>query len=226
MGYMGKFIDMTGQRCGRLTVVGQIAERDALGNVRWQCLCDCGKQHVTNGIGLRHGRVRSCGCLQKDSARALPITQPESLKERFERHVVRRGPDECWGWIGCKNPHGYNQLRYGGKNSSAHRLSYELHHGPISPGLCILHSCDNPECTNPRHLRQGTVTDNARDMMDRNRAKIFRGEAHGKSKLTTAAVLEMRELFGVVSLRKLALRYGVAKKTILDVKNGKTWNSV
>ncbi len=42
---MGKFIDLTGQRFGRLVVVG-CADRDNRGRAKWRCRCDCGKERL------------------------------------------------------------------------------------------------------------------------------------------------------------------------------------
>jgi hypothetical protein len=61
---MGLFIDMTGQRFGRLVVLG-LAER-LKSSIRWTCKCDCGGVCVARGVHLRDEHTRSCGCLQKD----------------------------------------------------------------------------------------------------------------------------------------------------------------
>lgn len=80
----------------------------------------------------------------------------------FMRHVIKTGVNTCWKWRGAKLKHGYG--RYSG-GLLAHRITYELLVGPIPEGLLVLHSCDNPECTNPKHLFLGTHSDNAKDMV-------------------------------------------------------------
>ena len=57
---MGKFIDLTGQRFGRLTVLQRNGVKD--GHAAWKCNCDCGNQTTVNGRHLRSGKIRSCGC--------------------------------------------------------------------------------------------------------------------------------------------------------------------
>lgn len=62
---MGKFIDLTGQVFGRLTVL----ERDFTKNskdVYWKCQCECGNISSTTTSRLRSGKAKSCGCLRKE----------------------------------------------------------------------------------------------------------------------------------------------------------------
>jgi hypothetical protein len=98
-----------------------------------------------------------------------------TLAERFERRTVR-GPG-CWSWAGATR-NGYGVLGRGGRAEGlvyAHRLSWELQHGPIPEGGCVLHRCDNPPCTNPDHLWLGTKADNNRDMAAKGRHVGTRG---------------------------------------------------
>ena len=69
----------------------------------------------------------------------------------------------CWLWAGRMSGNGYGQAS-GRRGKPAHRLSYESRHGPIPPGMVIMHRCDTPLCVNPAHLRVGTQADNVRDM--------------------------------------------------------------
>lgn len=65
---MGKFIDITGRRFGRLVVISRHGEIKTRGNRQlvWLCKCDCGKEIIVRGISLRRGLTQSCGCLQKE----------------------------------------------------------------------------------------------------------------------------------------------------------------
>ena len=63
---MGKLIDETGNRYGRLTVLSRA--ENAGGKVTWLCKCICGKTTVVYGVNLRSGNTKSCGCLQPDRA--------------------------------------------------------------------------------------------------------------------------------------------------------------
>ena len=98
----------------------------------------------------------------------------KSLAELFAERVPRRGgagtARTCWKWHGAYLSNGYGQLHFRGRCVKAHRVSYELHVGPIPTGLGVRHTCDNPFCVNPAHLLLGTQKQNTADMYDRGRA--------------------------------------------------------
>jgi hypothetical protein len=57
---MVSVIDLTGQQFGLLFVMGRVANKRH--GARWLCWCECGKSHDVDGVELRRGNVRSCGC--------------------------------------------------------------------------------------------------------------------------------------------------------------------
>jgi len=85
-----------------------------------------------------------------------------SKKQRYEYYVVKKEGNECWDWLGCTDAKGYPRFRFNFTPIFAHRYSYELFIGDIPNGLVIDHLCNNPTCTNPKHLEPKTVYENAR----------------------------------------------------------------
>lgn len=96
---------------------------------------------------------------------------PVPLHLRFWKYVEKALPGECWRWVGVTDEHGYGKLTmpYGQSPIKAHRLSWEMHFGPIPEGAGILHTCDNPNCTNPEHLVPGDQKENMQQASARKR---------------------------------------------------------
>ena len=104
---------------------------------------------------------------------------PQStFEDRFWSHVNKDGPAHpydptlgpCWRWTASTNAKGYGRL--GDRHRrvvGAHRVGWELAHGPIPNGLSVLHSCDNPPCVRASHLFLGTAAENNADMVAKGR---------------------------------------------------------
>lgn len=150
-----------------------------------------------------------------------------TLAERFWAKVDVRGPDECWPWTAAKHQHGYGAIITGSRRNGtkrakrAHRISYELHKGPIPVGLHVCHACDNPMCVNPAHLWAGTPGDNARDRDAKDR--VQHGERHYASKLTEDDVSEIMSFGGTMPQREIAEMFGVHPSNISMILSGKRW---
>jgi hypothetical protein len=141
--------------------------------------------------------------------------------------------DGCWYWHGSTltTGDGITLPRCwppGSKYSQyAHRVSYELEHGPITDKtLCVCHHCDDHMCVRPDHLFLGTHKDNMADMARKKRAAS--GERCGASKLTDAKVAEIRQRWNAGEHNKSALGrcYGVSHTMIRHIVNGKYWDHV
>lgn len=61
---MGNFIDLTGQRFGRLVVVSRAPNKSK--HTMWNCVCDCGNETIVSADSLRRGATTSCGCYGKE----------------------------------------------------------------------------------------------------------------------------------------------------------------
>jgi len=62
---MGKFIDETGNRYGRLVVLERV-KSDRSRQATWRCKCDCENEVIIAGHSLRSGNTRSCGCFKRE----------------------------------------------------------------------------------------------------------------------------------------------------------------
>jgi hypothetical protein len=178
----------------------------------------CGKAFQVLPSKIKAGRGQFC----KLQCKLDYFTTP--APERFWRFVLKT--ESCWLWTGAKNKDtGYGVFVVATKHlMSAHRFSWELHNGPIPEGKWVLHDCpggDNRACVNPSHLFLGTNTDNMRDAS--RKGTIQHGETHCFAKLTDAQVLEIRNLLGSKSQRKIGDRFGVSASTIDDIGKGRTW---
>jgi len=89
----------------------------------------------------------------------------------FWSRVDRRGPDECWMWLGPvrhKAPRDYGVVRVNGRQRPAHVVAWELANDQSFPeGMLGCHHCDVPRCVNPSHIFPGTMSDNIRDAVSK-----------------------------------------------------------
>jgi hypothetical protein len=100
---MGKVIDITGQKFGKLLVIKLIG-LNKYGSSEWECLCDCGKLTKVSIQSLRTGNTKSCGsnsCKEKKIKHGLAGT---GAYESY-RSAKRR----------CNNPNCEEYPYYGGR---------------------------------------------------------------------------------------------------------------
>jgi hypothetical protein len=142
-------------------------------------------------------------------------------QERFWMRIVKV-ESGCWLFQGFKDAWGYGHFKGFGKRYQAHRYAFEITHGKRIPaGKLVLHSCDNPPCVNPAHLRLGTNADNRNDSIARNR--LPRGESIHTAKLTREQVVEIRALEGKATQRVVADKYGVSQTAVAAIFKRRSW---
>jgi hypothetical protein len=101
--------------------------------------------------------------------------------------------------------------------------------------MFVCHDCDRTypvgsiayrRCVRPDHLFLGTIADNMRDMHAKGRA--YGGQIHPQAKLTPPQAREIRRLGteGGFGEGALAEAFGVSRKTIRNILDGKIWKHV
>lgn len=104
---MGRKIDHTGQRFGRLKVIQYSHSNN--GRVYWSCVCECGKEKVVAAASLRKGHIKSCGCWRK-----------QILNKHVHGHKTGGRPTRTYStWTGmltrCLNVNHCHYEDYGGR---------------------------------------------------------------------------------------------------------------
>ncbi len=142
--------------------------------------------------------------------------------------ILKDSATGCWNWPGALNQSGYGQIgrNLGGapKVALCHRLSWEMHKGPIPPDLWVLHKCDNRRCCNPDHLFLGTNADNIRDRDQKGRHARLRGEDHPGAKLKAVEARAIRVLFDRgMNRNRIAAIFGITLATVRAIGCRRIW---
>jgi hypothetical protein len=157
-----------------------------------------------------------------------------TIAERFWPKVKKMPSNGCWLWMAGTRYGGYGVIGSGGHFGTmraAHRVSWELHRGPIPEGLLVLHRCDTPLCVRPSHLFLGTQNDNITDCIRKGR-KVnnynfpkYRGADAPWSKLTIKDVLWLRRSVGRNGLTQeaAARKLGICQTQVSRILRRKRW---
>lgn len=198
---------------------------------------------------LKSGRRLWLPTPMKPAVPPFPVVMGDADKRRFWGRVSKGAPDACWLWTAGKDKDGYGRFAvvvsrpgepYKQKHLRANRVAWELANGRPLDDALTLHSCDNPSCVNPKHLRPGTQADNRKDCGDKGRNAVGarsgshthperrrRGENHGLATLTEEKVVRIRTLnaHGVSGWRTAEI-VGATRSQVHQVLSGKTWTHV
>lgn len=111
-------LNLEGERIGRWHVVLQSNIRDKHGNVRYECVCDCGQIRLVSGSILKSNKSLSCGCLQIDIAKSLNgeksprwkggrekkrseyLNREDGQRQALRKYIYKR---DCYSCVICKS---------------------------------------------------------------------------------------------------------------------------
>lgn len=188
-----------------------------------ECQCGCGNDApIAKKTDHNRGQKKGEPTRYRQSHRG----GSESVESVFWFYFKPGTPGTCWEWQGPFYVDGYPKFTVRKKPYSAHRVSYELHHGEIADGLFVCHRCDNRACVNPAHLFLGTIQDNNLDRHSKGRTRgtFQSGENHLNAKLSNADAEAILSLKGSGLLqREVGERYGVSRATIGAIWQGKRY---
>lgn len=193
----------------------------------------CDSPHYAAGLCSKHyNRFRMTGLFND----GLELWRP--FEEWLWSKVDKRGDKECWPWTGPLSSDGRGRIGTGGRAGRdvlAHRVVWENVNGPIPGGgpkphgWVVMHTCDNPPCCNPAHLRLGSQRDNVVDMDTKGRRKTLAraGEDHPGAKHTqqqaNAVHAALSEDTGYGSIPRIARKVGVDETFVRNIKKGRIW---
>lgn len=129
------------------------------------------RARVVEGVDLTAGKA-----LTKADVESLSSLSAVEFWFSFWARIATASLDECWNWQGAVNDYGYGYLKIGPTGERvqllAHRVAFAAYNDELPDGADLLHSCDNPPCCNPAHLRIGDQRTNLADMRAKGRAVL------------------------------------------------------
>lgn len=204
-----KFVDLSGQRFGRLDVVRCVSrQRRSL----WLCRCVCGNEITVPGYYLKSGDTSSCGCLRRELSAA-------SIRARSTTHGMTDTPTyRSWRAMinRCTNPKTDDWHNYGGRGiqvcerwiNSFENFLADMGERPAGKSI--------ERVDNEWHYEPGNCVWATPIAQGRNR------RTNVISLSTAARIREMRGR-GVTGYR-IAKQLGITQSIVSDVLHRKTWD--
>jgi hypothetical protein len=177
--------DLTGKKFNRLTVI----ERNGYNkwdNVTWLCKCDCGNYYTTAGYFITSGKVKSCGCLSKETNKRTGLAKiilcTYDLTGEYGIGYTNKGEEFYFdledydkikdkGWYKSKN------REYIRTRQKSEEFGDMLHHivTETPPHIILDHVNRNPRDNRKENIRVATHSQNGvnRNLTSRNTSGII-----------------------------------------------------
>lgn len=166
-----------------------------------------------NMCNAHYRRFKRHGSFQKQSRISIAVL--------WLKQFIATKETSCINWKFSKNKQGYGCLNCKGLPRLAHSAMCTLAHGARPNGADAAHSCGNPSCINPNHLRWATRSENMNDRLIH--GTDARGEKSPVARLTQEQVEYLRA-GARESQKELAQQWNVDPSTLSKAKNGKSWS--
>jgi hypothetical protein len=163
---------------------------------------------------------------RRTSPRGVHITsdEPRFVLRFWSKVLLTSNPDKCWEWQASTYSNGYGRIWVDEAVRIAHRVAWKITYG-VYPTLDLLHSCDNKQCVNPNHLREGTNVENAADAAER--GLMQKGIDRWNAKVNPQLVKNIRQwnADGISHVR-IAQQLGLGVNTVGSICRRQTWKHV
>lgn len=199
-------IPLDGKKFGRWLVLNESKEKGNRGQIKWDCVCDCGARKAVQAESLKKMESRSCGCLKREASHAKTHGLSKSRIYRIYRHMVNR----------CNNKNVDSYPAYGGRGISVCRewgkfeAFYEWAMSNGYKDTLSIDRIDNEKGYSPENCKWSTVLEQARNKRN--------------SKITEDIAKKVRKMRSEgVRNKDVADALGLARRTVSDIESNKTW---
>lgn len=197
---MSKLIDLTGLRFGGTVVVSR-AENTA-SQLRWLCMCDCGRNHIAYGGNLRSGKTKSCGCLRRHNA----VTHDMSRTSTYGSWQAMKAR--------CSNPNKPQFKDYGGRG-----ISYDPKWESFEGFLADMGKAPKDYSIDRIDNNSGYYKENCRWTDDKIQARNRRTTYLTVDDATI--ILTMRQ--ANIPRKQVAQMFGISGATVQKIEHRRTW---
>jgi len=202
---MGKRLDLTGQKFGRLTVIKLIRINKHRKPV-WLCQCKCGNKTEVAGTNLKSGNTQSCGCLYEDIA----ITHGMCGTATYDSWASMKNR--------CNNPNDPSYKNYGGRGIKVcerwQKFENFFEDMGVKPKKLTIERTDNDGNYGPENCTYATRQEQSRNSRN--------------TKLDPLKVQVIKKLLAESQLKQAEIAdiFKVGESTIWSIKKSKTWKDV